>query len=158
MTKLTCLLFPFPALLFEFLTPLTGPKAIQFANGAEGRRRHKIYSQAFNHESCVNLMPDFNKVRTHALEVFRSDRRLRRLHPVQKQNDFGPPLVVLGHDPDHLVGRFLLPPFIQGGLRRFATQRQKNRRVGDILGPPCIVPMGQLSRSRCSPDPEHGCP
>ena len=53
-------MFDRPPVFFEFLTPITTKKAIQFANGPDGRAKHKLYSEAFAHSNCVKLLPKFN--------------------------------------------------------------------------------------------------
>ena len=52
----------FSETLFEFCIPLTGERSIQFANGEEGRRRHKIYSEVLGHNMCCQMIPNFVKV------------------------------------------------------------------------------------------------
>lgn len=49
--------------MFEFCIPMIGEHSIQFANGEEGARRHKIYSEVLGHTTCVRLIPKFVGVR-----------------------------------------------------------------------------------------------
>ena len=54
----------FTALLFEFLLPVMGPRGLQIANGEDGRRRYKLYSDAFALRESINQLPAFNKVKS----------------------------------------------------------------------------------------------
>ncbi len=62
MFKETQLLFDRPLLLYNLLRPLLGEKAIQFANGFEGRSRHRLYLEAFNRSTCEDLMPKLQRL------------------------------------------------------------------------------------------------
>jgi len=48
--------------LFEFCIPLIGEKSIQFSNGEDGKRRHKVYSEVLGHTTCCRLIPKFVQV------------------------------------------------------------------------------------------------
>ena len=56
-------------LLFEFFMPLITGRAIQYTNGADGRRRHRLFAETFGEAACANIMPALNKVRLRSEQI-----------------------------------------------------------------------------------------
>ena len=50
------------ALLFKLFEPLITPLSIQYANGADGRKRRNNYDKAFSHQAVMGNVELFNKV------------------------------------------------------------------------------------------------
>ena len=48
--------------LFEAFSDLIGHKSIQFANGAEGRKRRHLMDEGFSHTAVAYYYDDFVKV------------------------------------------------------------------------------------------------
>ncbi len=55
-------LFDRPTELVEFFEPLVTSKALEYVNGEEGRRRHKILAEAFSEKRGAGLQQDLNKI------------------------------------------------------------------------------------------------
>ncbi len=55
-------IFCLSALLFEFFQPLITSSAIQYANGSDGRRRHRVFTETFSAKSSVSLLPAMNSI------------------------------------------------------------------------------------------------
>ena len=55
-------LFDRPAKLFELVEPQVGKKSIAFANGEDGKRRHKIMVEAMSVKVSERLMPGMVEV------------------------------------------------------------------------------------------------
>ena len=55
-------LFDRPPSLFEMVKPLIGKSSIQFANGEDGRRRHKLLMEAMSQQTSERLMPGLIQV------------------------------------------------------------------------------------------------
>ena len=49
--------FTISVMLFEFVKPLVGPKSVQYANGASGRKLHRTMAAAFSHQACAEALP-----------------------------------------------------------------------------------------------------
>ena len=56
-------LFDRPAALFEMVEPLIGKSSIQFANGEEGKRRHKLLVEAMSVKTSERLLPGLIQVK-----------------------------------------------------------------------------------------------
>lgn len=54
--------FDRPASLFKPLEPLIGVNSIQFANGADGRKRRKDYDRYFSHSACKGYFKTFREL------------------------------------------------------------------------------------------------
>ncbi|XP_059172500.1 cytochrome P450 20A1-like [Physella acuta] len=54
--------FDRPCELFKLFEPMIGPLSIQFANGADGRKRRQYYDRAFEHEKLQTYFESFQKV------------------------------------------------------------------------------------------------
>ena len=57
-------LFDRPAKLFEMVEPMIGKSSIQFANGEDGKRRHKLLVDAMSIKTSERLMPGLIQVKT----------------------------------------------------------------------------------------------
>ncbi|XP_074654338.1 cytochrome P450 20A1-like isoform X2 [Tubulanus polymorphus] len=55
-------LFDRPPELFKFVEPMFGVRSIQYANGAEGRLRRKLYDRPYSHHEVSLLYPLFNEL------------------------------------------------------------------------------------------------
>ncbi|KAL5006350.1 hypothetical protein ScPMuIL_015156 [Solemya velum] len=53
--------FDRPPELFKLFEPFWGLKSLQYANGAEGRRRRTLYDKAFSHEQTVQYCKQLDK-------------------------------------------------------------------------------------------------
>lgn len=49
-------------LLFDAFADLIGQNSIQFANGAEGRKRRQLIDESFSHSAVTYYYDDFVKV------------------------------------------------------------------------------------------------
>ena len=56
-------LFDRPAKLFEMVEPMIGKSSIQFANGEDGKRRHKLLVEAMSIKTSERLMPGLIQVK-----------------------------------------------------------------------------------------------
>ncbi|CAL1534074.1 unnamed protein product [Lymnaea stagnalis] len=54
--------FDRPTELFKLFEPMIGPLSIQYANGADGRKRRQCYDRAFEHEKLHGYYETFQKV------------------------------------------------------------------------------------------------
>ena len=52
----------FSAIFFKMLLRFTGPDAIQYCNGDEGRERHKLYGRCFKDQALTSYYDTFIKV------------------------------------------------------------------------------------------------
>ena len=55
-------LFDRPAALFEMVEPMIGKSSIQFANGEDGKRRHKLLAEAMSVKTSGRLIPGLIQV------------------------------------------------------------------------------------------------
>jgi cytochrome P450 len=58
--------------LFEFVEPLIGKKSIQFANGSDGMKRHKIAVEALGHQVSSNVFSQFIDISKELNEAWKS--------------------------------------------------------------------------------------
>ena len=62
-------LFDRPAKLFEMVEPMIGKSSIQFANGEDGKRRHKMLVEAMSVKTSERLLPGLVQVKRKCIKI-----------------------------------------------------------------------------------------
>ena len=73
-------LFDRPAKLFEMVEPMIGKSSIQFANGEDGKRRHKLLVDAMSIKTSERLMPGLIQVKT-SIDNLISYQKILKISP-----------------------------------------------------------------------------
>ncbi|XP_028392938.1 cytochrome P450 20A1-like isoform X2 [Dendronephthya gigantea] len=76
-------LFDRPKYLFEAYVDFTGPRSIQFMNGAEGRKRRHLMDEGFSHTAVAYYYDDFVRVATDVSEKWASQPSEQHIPLVQ---------------------------------------------------------------------------